>query len=163
SSFGNSATNIGGFGSSVSNLGGFGGSVQVSGGFNQVQTTLLANVNLSAGTNTYIQTIDTNAAQVLTSAIQTIQQHFGGSIGNSRPASGGFNQIQSSRMTSYNVGGGNNTYLQPLDANSAQVLESAISSVGASTGNNGGFGGSVNNLGGFGNSVSSGGGFNKIR
>src|SRR5207244_13404051 len=70
SSFGNSATNIGGFGSSVSNLGGFGGSVQVSGGFNQVQTTLLANVNLSAGTNPSSQPIDTNAAHLYTPPTQ---------------------------------------------------------------------------------------------
>jgi hypothetical protein len=177
-SFGNSLTIPGGFGNSVSNVGGFGNSVKSSGGFNQVLTSLLTSVSLTGGNNTYVQGLDANAAKVLDTALTTIQQAFGasqtspggfgssvknlGGFGNSITTAGGFNQVASSLLTTVTLGGTNNTYIQRLDANSAAVLNQALTSYGASVGNAGGFGDTLTSLGGFGNSLTTSGGFNQV-
>jgi hypothetical protein len=176
--FGNSAGNLGGFGNSLRTLGGFGGTVNAAGGFNQISASLLTNVSASAGTNSYVQAIDANAAQVLDNAISTIQQRFGnsagslggfgnilntlGGFGNSVSSSGGFSQISTSILTTTTVTGGSTTYVQSLDPNAAGVLDAAISAFGSSLGNAGGFGGSLGSSGGFGNTLSTAGGSNTI-
>jgi hypothetical protein len=178
SAFGSSAASLGGFGSSLRSLGGFGGSVSATGGFNQINTSLLTNVNASGGTNTYVQSIDANSKQVLDDAIGVMEQSFGnsagsaggfgsilnnlGGFGNTVTSAGGFSTIYASILTTATVAGGNNTYVQSLDPNAAQVLDTAINAFGGSLGSAGGFGGSLGSAGGFGNALNAAGGFNTI-
>jgi hypothetical protein len=177
-SFGNSTGTLGGFGNSLRSLGGFGGSVTAAGGFNAIYTSLLTNVSSIAGTNTYVQSIDPNAAQVLEGAIRTVQQRFGGSaaslggfgnvlntlggFGNSLNSSGGFNAIYTSILTAAAVAGGNTVYVQAIDPNAAGVLDSAIQAFGNSLTSPGGFGNSLASSGGFGNTLTTAGGYNII-
>jgi hypothetical protein len=178
SAFGNSSGSLGGFGNALRSLGGFGGSVSATGGFNQIHASLLTNVNATAGTNTYTQSIDATSEGVLDAAIGVMQQQFGnsagnaggfgnilntlGGFGNTVNSSGGFTTIYASILTTATVAGGNNTYVQALDPNAAQVLDTAIGAFGGSLGNAGGFGNSPGVPGGFGNSLNTAGGFNTI-
>jgi hypothetical protein len=178
--FGNQATTPGGFGQDLKTVGGYGGSIAETGGFNQIQTTLLASVSLGGGTNTYIQTVDANASQVLTAAIQNLQMHYGSSPGNQGgfgglldtlgglanfvTATSGTNTFGTSILTNVAVSGGNTTYVQSLDANSAQVLETAIAAFGAGVNSGiGGFGESLGTPGGFGDSLQVAGGLNQVQ
>jgi hypothetical protein len=176
--FGNTAGSLGGFGDSLRALGGFGGSVSATGGFNQISASLLTSVNTGAGTNTYTQSIDANAAQVLENAIAIIQQQFGGSpsslggfgnilntlggFGNTLAANGGFTTIYTSILTNTTVAGGNTTYVQSIDPNAAAVVNAAINAFGNTLSTPGGFGGSLSASGGFGNTLNTPGGFNTI-
>src|SRR5262249_22753373 len=134
--------------------------------------------NVSGGTNTYDQTIDANAEKVLNQALSTIQTSFGGSLasqggfgaalnslggfGNSVTCRGGFKAGHSSILTTVRFDARPNNFVQSIDANSAAVLENAITSFGNLLTTPGGFGNSASNAGGFGNSVKSSGGFNQV-
>jgi hypothetical protein len=168
-----------GFGSTVGALGAFGGTVMASGGFNQIQTSALAGVTLTGGTNSYAQALDPDAAAVLNNVIGGFGQHAGvlggfaslvgslGGFGGSVAASGGFNEIATSVLTSVDLSGGTNAYSQAIDPEAAQVLDQAIATIqsqfGGSTGLPGGFGATLNTLGGLGNTVDITGGFCQVQ
>jgi hypothetical protein len=153
-----------GFGSSLSTLVGFGGSVAVKGGFNQVQISALTNVSISGGNTSFTQVLDPNAAQVLQTALTSFGRSVStlGGFGGSVKVNGGFNQIQTSALSSLTITGGTNSYAQALDTNAASVLNTVIGGFGHSVGSLGGFGHSVGTLGGFGGSVAIKGGFNQV-
>ncbi len=177
-SFGGSINSgSGGFGNNLDTGGGFGNNLDTGGGFNQVQTSLMTGVNLGGRNNTYIQSLDTNSAQVLEAAIASFGGSSGagaggfgnelntlGGFGNNLDTGGGFDQIQTSILTTVNLTGGNNLYIQALDVNSAQVLEAAIAGFGGSINSGiGGFGNNLDTGGGFGNNLDTGGGFNQVQ
>jgi hypothetical protein len=172
--FGNTVGATGGFGSSLGNAGGFGNTVSATGGFNQVLVSLATNFSSGGDHNTYFQVLDSNSKTVLDAAVTSFGSSvsasggFGNSLnnlggfGNSLTATGGFNKVQVTELTTVSLGGGNNTYFQGLDANSAEILNRAISGFGSTVGNSGGFGSSLGASGGFGNSVTMNGGFNVV-
>src|SRR5262249_21786327 len=112
--------------------------VQASGNFNALQASLLTTATFTGNQNTIIQTLDNNSMQVLDRALSFGTGPGGTGIFGSGPggnglyganiqASGSFNQIQASLLSTVKITGSQNTFLQALDNNSAQVLDTAAS------------------------------------
>ena len=80
SQFGHTTGLQGGFGATLNTLGGFGNTVNITGGFSQVQVSLLTSVTSSQGNLTYSQALDSNAVQVLDTAIGSLRK-YSGSLG----------------------------------------------------------------------------------
>src|SRR5262249_57294743 len=72
-----------------------------------------------------------------------------GGFGGNGMLGGGFNQIQVALLTNVTADGGHNVYIQQLDANAVQVLQTAIQSFGGNGMLGGGFGGNGMLGGGF--------------
>src|SRR5262249_17087388 len=131
------------FGGSGANLGGFGGTGVFNGGFTEVETSILTNVTVNDGNNLAIQSLNTNAVQVLNAAIAS----FGGSgpnlggFGGTGVFNGGYTEVETALLQNVTLYDGHNLYIQSLDASAVQVLNTAISSFGGSGPTLGGCGG----------------------
>lgn len=172
--FGSTLASQGGFGAALNVLGAFGNTVLASGGFGQIATSILSNVQMDGEQGVYVQSLDSQSAEVLESALSSFgstlasQGGFGsavavaGGFGNTVVASGGYNTLVSSLLTSVSASGSNTTFVQSLDAASADILTHTIASFGSTIPATGGFGAVLNTLGGFGNTVAIDGGFGQV-
>jgi hypothetical protein len=77
-SFGGTASGGTSFGSTTGGLASFGGTIQLTGSSNTVYGSILLSVSMGGGKNSYIQTVDANAYQVLQQAITSFGATPGG-------------------------------------------------------------------------------------
>jgi hypothetical protein len=155
------------FGSTNGGITSFGGVIQLKGTKSTVYGSVLLSVNMGGGGNSYIQTVDANAYQVLHQAINSFGSTTSGGSGTSFGSTtnggtsfgsstsgtttfgatangvttfggtitldGGNNSVQTSLLTSVNMDGGSNVYVQSLNSYAVSLLQQAITSFGSTT------------------------------
>jgi hypothetical protein len=146
-----------GFTLTASGLAALGGTIVLDGGNNRAQTSLMTDVSMTGGNNLYVQSLyDLNdssnyALQLVQQAINTLGAASTSTYSPTGPAGvsgpgftatingiltlggaialdGGSNTAYGSALLNLGMDGGHNTYYQTLDANTMQVLQTALDS-----------------------------------
>src|SRR5262249_58625788 len=119
------------FGGSGANLGGFGGTGVFNGGFTEVETSILTNVTVNDGNNLAIQSLNTNAVQVLNAAIAS----FGGSgpnlggFGGTGVFNGGYDNAQASLLATITMTGNFDNFVEHVTQPEVNFANSALAAV----------------------------------
>jgi len=158
-------------------LGGFNTTVSLTGGFNTAQAGVLSNITMANGNNSYIGIIDANAESLVSSVLNSFDSaamqadSFSatgtatvlGGFNTTVSLTGGYNQAQAGLLTKLSLAGGNNTYVEALDANSASLLSAVVNGFNAVAAGIGGFNATNTAavVGGFNTTVSLTGGYGK--
>jgi hypothetical protein len=138
--FGASGSGTTTFGSTTGGITTFGGVIQLQGTGNTVHGSVLLSVSMSGGSNSYVQTVDASAYQVLQQAISSFGSSTGGGTGFGSSTGGG---------TTFGASGGGTTTFGgsangvttfggtvTLDGGNNQVQTSLLTSVSMDGGNN---------------------------
>ena len=130
--FGNTLGASGGFGNSVGVPGGFGNSVGIGGGFNTISTSILTQVTASGGNNLYTQALDAGSLTVLAAAQAAIESYGNsigslGGFGNTVSMGGGYNNAQAGVLTSVQLSGGYDNFVESLSQNEVDWAGSVLS------------------------------------
>ncbi len=170
----------GGFGAiaTAQVLGGFNTTVSLTGGFNHAQAGLLTQLTLAGGNNTYLETLETTAANLVATVVtefNTIARNVTGGFSAANTAAllggfnttvsltGGYSRAQAGVLTTVTAQGGRNLFVGVMDPIAANLIASVVEGFNTvAAGLTGGFNAAATAalLGGFNTTVSLTGGFN---